>query len=76
MRILCIKIGNVFSYYFHINPWVEASAGGLLVKYEYELNCQEKSKFDEFITNEGLSLSGIALSFDGFGSILWHSVWF
>jgi hypothetical protein len=26
--------------------------------------------------NEGLSPSGIALSFDGFGSISWHSVWF
>ena len=29
MRIWCIKIGNVFA--LHFNPWVEASAGGLLV---------------------------------------------
>jgi hypothetical protein len=26
--------------------------------------------------NEGLSPTCIALSFDGFGSISWHSVWF
>ena len=26
--------------------------------------------------NEGLSPSCIALSFDGFGSISWHSIWF
>ena len=29
MRIWCIKIGNVLV--LHFNPWVEASAGGLLV---------------------------------------------
>ena len=29
MRIWCIKIGNVLV--LHLNPWVEASAGGLLV---------------------------------------------
>ena len=29
MRIWCIKIGIVFT--LHFNPWVEASAGGLLV---------------------------------------------
>jgi hypothetical protein len=50
MRIWCIKIGIVLVFYF--KPWVEASAGGLLVpegldspvakylgtcfKYEYE----------------------------------------
>ena len=50
MRIWCIKIGIVLT--LHFNPWVEASAGGLLVpeglyspvakyfgiclKYEYE----------------------------------------
>jgi hypothetical protein len=58
MRIWCIEIGNVLV--LHFNPWVEISAGGLLVseglfspvakyflalKYEYELNCQEKSIF-------------------------------
>jgi hypothetical protein len=64
MRICCIKIGNVLVFIF--NPWVEASAGGLLVpeglyspvakyfgtcfKYEYELNCQGKSKFCKFIS--------------------------
>jgi hypothetical protein len=63
MRIWCIKIGNVLV--LHFNPWVEASAGGLLVpeglyspvakyfgicfKIQYELNCQEKSKFCKFI---------------------------
>ena len=29
MRIWCIKIGTV--YYLYYDPWVEASAGGLLV---------------------------------------------
>jgi hypothetical protein len=57
MHSWCIKIGNVLVLYF--NPWVEASAGGLLVpeglfgpvakyfgtrlKLEYKLNCPEKS---------------------------------
>ena len=64
MRIWCIKIGNVFKV-LHFNPCVEASADGQLVpeglyspvaryfgtcfKYEYELNCQGKSKFCKFI---------------------------
>jgi hypothetical protein len=63
MCIWCIKIVNVLVLYF--NPWVEASAGGLLVpegstaqllstsvlalKYKYKLNCQEKSQFCKFI---------------------------
>ena len=29
MRIWCIKIGTVYDLYY--DPWVEASAGGLLV---------------------------------------------
>jgi hypothetical protein len=69
MRIWCIKIGIILV--LHFNPWVEASAGGLLVpdglyspvagtlvlalKYEYELNCEEKSKFYYSRQNEGLS---------------------
>jgi hypothetical protein len=56
--IWCIKIGNVLV--LHFNRWVKVSAGGLLVpeglysssvlaiEYEYELNCQEKSKFCKF----------------------------
>jgi hypothetical protein len=32
--------------------------------------------FDSNIYNEGLSPSCTALSFDGFGSISWHSIWF
>ena len=32
MRIWCIKIGIVLA--LHFNPWVEASAGGLLVPIE------------------------------------------
>jgi hypothetical protein len=91
MRIWCIKIGNVLV--LHFNPWVETSAGGLLVpeglsakllstrvlafKYEYELNCQEISKFYKFISKRRIiSLRHRALSFDGFGSISWHFVWF
>jgi hypothetical protein len=66
MRIWCIKISNVLV--LHFNPWVEDSAGGLLVpeglyspvvkyfgtclKYEYELNYQEKSKFSKFISKQ------------------------
>jgi hypothetical protein len=49
----------------------------LALKYEYELNCQEKKvNFVNSSQNKGLSPSGIALSFDGFGSISWHFVWF
>ena len=56
MRIWCIKIGIVLT--LHFNPWVEASAGGLLVpeglyspvamyyvtslKYGYVFNCSGK----------------------------------
>jgi hypothetical protein len=82
MRIWCIKI------VLHFNLWVEASVGGLLVpegrysplaKYfgicfkirnwtvKKEVNVNSSQ-------NEGLSPSGIAQSFDGFGSISWHSV--
>jgi hypothetical protein len=43
------------------------STSVLALKYEYELNCQEKSIFFNSSQNEGLSPSGIALSFDGFG---------
>jgi hypothetical protein len=34
-----------------------------------KLNCQEKVNFVNSSQNEGLSPSGIALSFNGFGSI-------
>jgi hypothetical protein len=37
---------------------------------------QEKSKFINSSPNDGLSPSCIALSFDEFNSILWHSIWF
>jgi hypothetical protein len=37
---------------------------------------KKKVNFVNSSQNEGLSPSGIALSFDGFGSISWHSVWF
>jgi hypothetical protein len=51
------------------------STSVLALKYEYELNCQgKKVNFINLSENEGLSPSGIALSFDGFGSISWHSV--
>jgi hypothetical protein len=33
-----------------------------------------KVNFMNSSQNEGLSPSGIALSFDGFGSISWHSI--
>jgi hypothetical protein len=38
---------------------------------------KKKVKFVNSFQNAGLSPSGIhvALSFDGFGSISWHSVW-
>ena len=52
------------------------STSVLALKYEYELNCEENSKFVNSSQNEGLSPSCIALSFDRFGSISWHSVWF
>jgi hypothetical protein len=75
----------------HFNPWVEASAGGLLVPEglyspvaKYFGTCfkiriwielsRKKVNFVNSSQNEGLSPSGIALSFDGFGSISWHSV--
>jgi hypothetical protein len=45
------------------------STSVLALKYEYELNCQEKVTFVNSSQNEGLSPSCIALSFDGFGSI-------
>jgi hypothetical protein len=48
----------------------------LALKYEFELNCQEKSKFVNSSQNEGLSPSGTALSFVRLGSISWHSLWF
>jgi hypothetical protein len=66
MRIWCIKIVNVLVS--HFNPRVEGYAGGLLVaigvyspvskylvlvlKYEYELNFQETSKFCKFISKQ------------------------
>jgi hypothetical protein len=52
------------------------STSVLALQYEYELNCQEKVNFVNSSQKEGLSPSGTALSFDGFGSISWHSVWF
>ena len=60
MRIWCIKIGTVYDLYY--DPWVEASAGGLLVpeglyspvamyyvtslKYGYVFNCSGKLEID------------------------------
>jgi hypothetical protein len=91
MRIWCIKLVNVLV--LHINPWVEAYAGGLLfpvglyrpvAKYFgtsfkrqmwIELS-RNKVNFVNSSQNKGLSPSGIALSFNGFGSISLHSVWF
>jgi hypothetical protein len=35
-------------------------------KYEYDLNCEEKSKFYKFIS-KGRNISPIALSYDRFG---------
>jgi hypothetical protein len=86
MRIWCIKTGILLV--LHSNPLV--SAGGLLVaeglyspvakyfgtclKYEYELNCREKSKRN-LSKNKELSPSCIALSFNGFGSNSLHFVW-
>jgi hypothetical protein len=42
------------------------------------MNKTVKKKVNVIISsqNDGLSLSCIALSFDGFGSISWHSIWF
>jgi hypothetical protein len=37
---------------------------------------KRKVNFVNSSQNEGLSLSCIALSFDGFGSISWHSIRF
>jgi hypothetical protein len=37
---------------------------------------KKKGNFVNSSQHEGLSFSGIALSFDGFGSISCHSVWF
>jgi cbb3-type cytochrome oxidase subunit 1 len=37
---------------------------------------KKKVNFINSSQNEGLSPSCIALSFDGFGSISWHSIWF
>jgi hypothetical protein len=37
---------------------------------------KKKVNFVNSSQNEGFSPSGIDLSFDRFGSILWHSVWF
>jgi hypothetical protein len=83
-----MKIGSVIVLY--LNLWVEASAGGLLVpedlyspvantsilalKYVYELNCQKKVIFINSSENEELAPLAIALSFDGFCLISWHSV--
>jgi hypothetical protein len=88
MNEWCIKIGIVLV--LHFNPWVEASAGGLLVpeglsspiakyfgtcfKYVYEFNCKKKLNFINSTQIEGLSPSYIDLSFEGFGSIPWPSI--
>jgi hypothetical protein len=37
---------------------------------------KEKYFFSNSSQNKGLSPSCIALSFNGFGSISWHSIWF
>jgi hypothetical protein len=90
MRIWCIKIIDVIV--IHYNPWVEASAGGLLVpevctaqslntsvlalNTEMNWTVKKKVNFVNSSQNEGSSPWGITLSFDGFGSISCHSVWF
>jgi hypothetical protein len=62
MRIWCIKIG--IALVLHFNPWIEASAGGLLVP--------------GGLFSPVAKYSCIALSFDVFGSIPWDStsIWF
>jgi hypothetical protein len=50
------------------DPWFSLLNAFLLAK--------EESKFINSSQNEGLSPSCIALSFDGFGSISWLSIWF
>jgi hypothetical protein len=68
MRIWWVRISNMLV--LHFKPWIEDSVGGLLVpkglynpvakyigiclEYEYELNCQDKSKFCKFISNRSI----------------------
>jgi hypothetical protein len=85
----CIKIGIVLVYILthgsrpllvdckspRVSTAQLLSTSVLALEYEYELNCQEKKiNFRNIIQNKGLSPSCIALSFDGFGTISWHSV--
>jgi hypothetical protein len=42
----------------------------------FKIRIRIKVNFMNSFQNEGLSPSGIALFFDGFGSVLWHSVLF
>jgi hypothetical protein len=55
-------VAKYFGTCFKIRTWSELS--------KKRVNIVNSSQ------NEGLSRSGIALSFDGFSSISWHSVWF
>jgi hypothetical protein len=55
-------VAKYFSTWFKIRIWIELS--------------RKNVNFVNSSQNEGLSPSGIALSFDGFVSISWHPVWF
>jgi hypothetical protein len=88
MRIWCFQIGIVLV--LHFNPgrglcWWTASPRGsiqpsskvlwyLLKIMNMNNAVKKKANFINSCKNEGLSPSSIALSFDGFSSILWLSV--
>jgi hypothetical protein len=48
----------------------------VMSKKQLNKTVKKKVNFINSSQNEGLSPSGIALSFDGLSSISWHSVWF
>jgi hypothetical protein len=92
VRIWCIKIVNVLVLHFNLalveastgellvpeglySPVARYLGTCFEIQIWNELS-REKVNFLNSSQNEGLSPSGIALSFNWFGSISWHSVWF
>jgi hypothetical protein len=63
----------------HVYPGFHVGPSLFCVFYARLIIVYSRSRFihtDDEITSEGLSPSYIALSFDGFGSISWHSICF
>jgi hypothetical protein len=72
---ICICRGSVLPYIrFVFGFWIMIEY--LLKNLKMNKTVKEKVNFMNSSQNEGSSPSCIALSFDGFGSMSWHSVWF